>query len=92
MSSILKRYKQSPTERLDRDIDFGQWLAQRGDTIASHEIVADTGITVFSSSVSGDVVKVMLTGGESGVAYKITARVTTTGGRKKEASIVLRVR
>jgi hypothetical protein len=92
MSSILKRYKQGTNERLDRDIDFGEWLAQHADTIASHEIIADAGITVYSSSVVGDVVKVMLTGGSAGVAYKITARVTTTGGRKKEASIVLRVR
>jgi hypothetical protein len=45
-----------------------------------------------SSSLADGVVKVWLSGGTDRQKYKVTARLTTDGGRVKEADIAVRVK
>jgi hypothetical protein len=90
--SILATFTKQPAEVQDYDIDFGEYLSTVSDTALTHTVVADTGITVQSSSLTGGVVKVWLAGGTTGTKYKITARLTTTGGRVKEAEVVVKVK
>jgi len=78
MTAILGRFTKQPGETLDYDIDFTEWFTGRSDAPASYEVVVDTGITKVTDSRNGNVVKVVLSGGTSGVKYKVTVKLTTT--------------
>jgi hypothetical protein len=47
--------------------------------------------TVGAQPVTGGVLRVRVSGGSSGTSYKVTARLATTGGREKEADILVQV-
>lgn len=83
--SILGKFTKQPAEVLDYDVDFSEWFSNRTDTPASFTVTADTGITVVGSTRSGNVVKIILSGGTSGTKYKITVRLTTSNSLVKEA-------
>lgn len=95
--AILEKYEQQPNELLDRDIDFSSlFLSGLGDTAPGPGGVTVTveppGLTVDDFALNQGIVKVWLTGGISGMTYKITARVTTAAGRVKEAEIAVKVK
>jgi hypothetical protein len=91
--TILGRFTKQPTEVLDYDVDFSEWFADRTDVIGSIAVTADAGITIASSSNSGFVVKVVLSGGSNGVRYKITVRITTAPSAfVREADFVVTVK
>lgn len=75
---VLGRFKKQSAEVLDYDVDFTDWIAERSETPDSQQVVADVGITVVAVSRTGNVVKVVLSGGTNGTRYKITVRLTTT--------------
>lgn len=89
----LEKFDKQPVEVLDYDINFSDWM-QAGDTINGLTVTADTGITVNSSSynVNTHTVKVWLAAGIDGNTYKVTATITTTNGRTKQAEIKIKVR
>lgn len=93
MPSIIARFVQQPTETLDYDVDFTDWFVDRADSPASFVAVAedDADITVTSSR-SGNVVRVVVSGGTSGTSYKITVRLTTTDLIVKEVDFVVRMK
>jgi hypothetical protein len=66
------------------------WLAS-GETITAREIVAETGITVDTSSNTdtGTSVTVWLSGGTAGNDYDVTCRVTTSAGRVDDRTLVI---
>lgn len=80
-----------PDDTLDYDVYFGRVLPD-GDTVQTATADADEGITVESVSVSDNVVKVWVSGGESGSSYTVTVNATSAGGRIKDACFTLRVR
>lgn len=88
--SLLGTYTKQPGEKLDYDVDYTDWIGD--DTLLSHVVSADAGITVVTSAVLSNVVKVWLTGGTDGVKYKITVTATTTGGRIKEDEFYVKVK
>lgn len=95
--AILEKYEQQPSERLDYDIDFASlFLSALGDSAPGPtgvEVFAQPdGITIDDFDLNQGKVKIWLTGGTSGVTYKITARVTSTAGRVKEAEIAVKVK
>lgn len=92
MPSILARFSQQSTETIDYDIDYTDWFAERTDTAASYTATAATGITLVTSSRSGNVVKVVLTGGTHGATYKITVRMTTSTSVVKEADFTVKIK
>lgn len=85
--SIIK----DPDSVLDYKWDFNDadspWLAT-GDTIASHVVTADTGITVDASTNDDDSVTVWLSGGTAGTAYTVAVKITTNQGRTVERSVL----
>lgn len=89
---ISDRFDKQPAEIQDYDIDFTEYLTAMADTGLSHTATADTGITLSTSTLTAGVVKVWLSGGTHGTNYKVTATLTTTGGRVKEHEILIRVR
>lgn len=68
------------------------WLAS-GETISSHSISADTGLTVDSSALSDSntSVTVWLSGGTAGTMYGVRCRVTTSASRTDDRTIQVRV-
>lgn len=92
MSTLLGKFIKQPSEILDYDVDFGQWFAGRSDSPVSHETTVETGITLVSSILSGEVVRVVLAGGANGQTYKVTVRMTTSNGLVKEADFAVRIR
>lgn len=89
----LKTFPKQPAERQDYDISFVDWLNSLTDTIATVTVVADTGITLETNfSHSAGIVKCWLLGGADGTIYTVTATVTTTGGRVKQAEIRIKVK
>lgn len=77
-----------------RDANGTDWLST-GESIASHTIEADAGITVVSSALSDSnrSVRVWLSGGTAGNAYNVTCRITTdtSPARIEDRSIVVEV-
>lgn len=92
MAAVLGKFVKQPSEVLDYDVDFTDWFANRADTPSSFVVTAEAGITIDGSSRTGNVVKVILSGGVSGAKYKITVRLTTTNLLVKEADFVVLVK
>ena len=98
--TVLATFPKQPAEKQDYDIDYSEYLDDLGDTPASVDLVGvstdDTIVsnmlTVSSISIVGQFVKVWCEHGNDGQRYKVTVMLTTTGGRKKEAEIMIRVK
>lgn len=90
--SILGKFTKQPVEIQDYDFDFTDYLTSVSDTVASHSAVAETGVTIPTTSRNGNVVKVFVSGGEDGGQYKISATITTAGGRVKQGDIIIKVK
>lgn len=95
-------YFKDPDDVLDYKFDYAaatngsgssDWLAS-GDTISTHSIIADSGITVDSSSITdtNTSVTVWLSGGTEDTDYGVTCRIETTGGRIFDKTIRIKVR
>lgn len=89
--AILGKFIKQPAEILDYDVDFSDWLADRNDTPLSYTAEATAGITIDGSARTGNVIKVLLSGGTAG-RYKITVRLTTDAGLVKEAEFIVTVK
>lgn len=87
------RFAKDPSAVLDYKFDWSSWLAT-GETISSHTITADTGITVDSSSLTdtNTSVTVWLSGGTAETSYTVTCQVVTSASRTDERSITIRVK
>lgn len=78
-----------PDAVLDYSWNWEGWL--NGDTISSRTITADSGITVDSSQVVGDVVTAILSGGTVGKTHRVRCRIVTAAGLTEDRSIFLRI-
>ena len=95
---ILAKYEKQPAEVKDYDIDYSEWLGPVADTVASTTAIV-TSITetvptleIDSTDQSTTAVKLWISGGTAGVRYKVTVRMTTTGGRLDESELVFTVK
>ncbi len=89
---VLGKFVKQPVDVQDYDFDFNDYLTGAGDTAVSHAVTSDPGITVETSTLVARVFKVMLSGGTDGISYKVSATITTDGGRVKQADIVVKVK
>lgn len=87
----MTSYIKDPAAKLDYGKRWDAWLAA-GETIASHAVTADTGITVGTTSHTDSVVTAWLTGGTAGTDYKVTLHIATNQGREDERTITIKVR
>ena len=67
------------------------WLAS-GETISSHTVTVETGLTKDSDSESGGQVTVWLSGGTAGTDYDVSCEIETSAGRTDERTVLVRVR
>ena len=92
MASILGRFVKQPDEVLDYDVDYTDWFTNRTDAASTFTAVAEPGIVVDSSARTGNVVKVVLSGGTANAQYKVTVKLTTSTGIVKEADFIVKVK
>lgn len=90
--SVLARFTKQPVEVQDYDIDFTDYLTALSDTAVSHVISVETGLTLMASNLTSGIVKVFVSGGVDGSQYKVSATITTAGGRVKQGDIIIKVR
>lgn len=92
MVAIIGRDTKQPDEHLDYDVDFSEWFEGRTDSPASFTASVPTGLTLDSSGLSGDKVRLVLSGGTDGEQYKVTVLLTTTDLIVKEADFIIKVK
>ena len=90
----MDTFNKQPSEALDYDFDFSDFLTACGDTLSSSVVTADAGVVVQSKvdNAAAGTVKVFLSGGVTGTTYKVTCVMTTVAGRIKEAEFKLKVK
>ena len=87
----MKIIPKSPTGVLDYKWDWSSWL-QEGETISSHTITPETGITKDSSSItdSSTSVTAWLSGGTANKTYQVVCHIVTSANRADDRTIILR--
>jgi len=87
----MSLYVKDPDAVLEYTVDWSVWL-ESGETIGSHSVIADTGITVDSSAiVDNTAVMIWLSDGTVGQYYRVTCRIVTTAARTDDRSITIQV-
>ncbi|MEJ7745356.1 MAG: hypothetical protein WKF61_01085 [Luteimonas sp.] len=93
--SLLDTKQKQPGEKLDYDVTYEDWITP-GDGISVEKITVTVdrpGLQVFTYTVSGGLIlKIWLTGGTSGVTYKVTITTETDDGRIKQDEFKVKVR
>ena len=85
-------YFKQPSEVLDYDLDYREWLTS-GDNVQSATVaVTPTGLTVDSTFINDPRVKIWLSAGTAGSTYKVTVTMTTADGRVREDEFKLKVK
>lgn len=86
-------FTKDPDAVLDYKFDWSDWLAS-GETISTHTITPETGITVDSSSITdtNTSVTVWLSAGTAGNVYDVACLITTSASRTDERTIKITCR
>ena len=82
-------FTKDPDAVLDYLIDWTRWLAS--DKIATSAWIVPSGLTNVGDSKAATTATVWLAGGTAGQSYTVTNRITTTGGRTEDRSIIIRI-
>lgn len=85
----LTNYIKDPDATLDYTFDWTEWLASE-ETIFSHIITVDAGITKNSDSELDGLITIWLSGGIAGTDYTVACKITTDEGRIDERSIIIK--
>lgn len=91
MTPINDTHVKDPDASLPYEWDWSAWLSD-GETITDTVITADAGITVGAPIEALGVVTVRISGGTAGTTYKVTCRITTSGGNIDERTKKIMVR
>lgn len=91
------KFVHDPDAVLPYTVDWSAWLGAfdaPAPTIVSHQVIADPGITVVSSSHTDTTITAVLSGGTAGKAYLVTFRAVLNIGPpyQDDRSIRLMVR
>lgn len=85
-ATILKH----PQANLDYTVDWTKWLGT--DTISSVAFTVDAGLTKGAEAHTDVLAIVWLSGGTTGVTYKVVCVVQTAGGRTEERTFYVAVK
>lgn len=88
---VEKNFDKDPSAILDYAFDWTDWL-ETGETISSHVITVEAGITKDSDSEASGIVIVWLSGGTHGEDYIVACKITTSDSRTDERSVNIRCR
>ena len=97
--AILKTFTKQPSDRLDYDFDYSQWLGEDDEVLSAVFTVESLDGTtptspmmIDSEVVAATYTKVWVEGGQAGEIYKVTCTITTTRGRRKQDEIKIRLK
>jgi hypothetical protein len=85
----VTHYAKDPDALLDYSFDWSPWLDS--DTISTSTWIVPAGLTIVNEGRNVAVTYVWLSAGTVGARYTVTNRVTTTGGRTDDRSLVTNV-
>ena len=86
----LSHFIKDPDAILDYVWDWSAWLGE--DTISSHVVTADEGLTVETSTVADGRVTVWLSGGTvRRQTYPVTVSIVTAAGREDDRTSHFRI-
>lgn len=80
-----------PNAVVDYRIDWSKWLTD-GDTIATSEWTVPAGVTMTTEYNDDTSATIWLSGGTAGENYSLTNRITTSGGRTQDRTIIIQVK
>ena len=83
-----------PSAKLDYTFDWTEWLDAITDSLSTHVVTVDTGITLETSSIVGKKVVIWVSGGTVGKTYKVGCKITTANvpARIDERTILIKVK
>lgn len=88
------RFTHDPDATLDYTLDWSAWLD--GDTISASTWLAPTSPpnppTASRPAFTTTTTTVWIAGGNNGQTYKFTNRITTSGGRIEDRSVIFEVK
>ena len=84
--------EKDPDALLDYSFDLAAWLAPLGDTLQSATFLLDPPLLEESASVAATTAVVWISGGAPGEVHRVTCRFVTTGGRRDDRSIYLKIK
>lgn len=85
---IERRYK-DPNESIFFGVDWTDYLGTAN--ISTSTWIVPTGITNLTSSFTTKTASIKLSGGTLGIVYRVTNRITTSGGETVDQSIDIEV-
>jgi hypothetical protein len=88
----LGTVEKQPVERQSYTINYEQALTDGDNVISATTSVAPSGLTVESPSVYDPRVKFWVSGGLSGITYKVQVTTTTEDGRVFQDELYFKVR
>lgn len=91
--SVSTRLVKDPDDRLDYVVDYGQFWLPEGDFIVDASVLSDkVTITIFASTFTNTHHSIWLDGGNVGETYRITSRIETNDGRKRDFTFPILIR
>ena len=80
-----------PDAILDYPISFVDWLADIGDTYASHTVTTTGTLVCVSSTQAAGIITPLLSGGTVGQTESFTIRIVTATGRQDDRTFYLKI-
>ena len=88
----MDSYTKQPTERLDYDIDFTDWLPA-GDAITNTTVTSTpAGLTIYLTDTATVIPKVWVAGGVDKKTYILSVTAETNQSRTKEVNFKVKVK
>ena len=90
--TILGTFIKQPAERESYSIDFTDDLDPTDELVSATTVVSPSDLTLFSSVVVGNRVKVTVLGGTVPTKYKLTVTATTNEGRVLQDEFIVKIK
>ena len=90
--AIIASYVQQPSDRLDYEVDYTDWLPPGDSLLSTAVTAAPAGLVVDPPLVVGERVKLWVSSGVAATKYKVTVTTTTTLGRIKQDELVFSIK
>lgn len=88
----MDSFTKQPTERLDYDVDFSDWLPN-GDAIISTAVASTpSGLTIYVTDAATLIPKLWVSDGVDKNSYAVSVTVETSQGRSKEVNFKIKIK
>jgi len=85
----MQKFSKQPADVLDYTIDLTNWMVSGDSVTGATAVITPAGPSVSVTQGATIQPKFWVSGGINGTQYKVTATITTNGGRTKEVDFKL---